>query len=570
MRKYWKTIMLCGLTVCFWLISIPQLALAQTDQALTNLIQIVYNDQNGLPSSEANTVVQTKDGYIWIGRYGGLIRYNGREFYNYSTAPNGLPTSGIRALFEDDAGRLWIGTNDKGVFLYDQGQFIPCAMPDGHSLNSIRCFAQDAAGVIYVGTSTGLARLDEQTLTAVSIPELSGQTIYSLSVDQNNVLWGTAGAGFAFAAQGERLLYWLKPGDLNPNENYVALACGQTIYIGTSGSDLLVLTLTDEQYTKESYQTATYSTGSLQTTNTLCMTRQGELWLGCNTGSGWFDEQMNLHILQDMAQNTFLSCIIQDYEDNLWLASTQGGVFQLAQGTFLNANKTAGWKGKSINAVIKADGLLYAASDYGLFIVDDQWQPIHNALTQHLEGVRIRHLFLDSRGHIWIGTYSDLGLLCYSPANGSIVSFTEANGLLNNKVRLALELANGDIAVATAAGICIIRDQKIVECYGQDRGLENPVILCLLQTSDGTLLAGSDGMGIYAIKDHQVYHIGESRGLDTGVILRMRSDPAAGGIWVSAGSSLYFLSAEGTVREISNFHYGIGSVFDIQVVGDDI
>lgn len=545
--------------------------LARESNVLTNLIQIVYNDQNGLPTSEANTVLQTRDGYIWIGGYGGLVRYDGREFRNYSTLEGGLTTSGIRALFEDSHGRLWIGTNDKGVFLYENGTFRACVMPEGDLYQSIRCFAQDENGTLFIGTSTGLLKMEENhQLSPIQIDSLEGQTIYSLSFDENNVLWGTAGSGFAFAVKDGNLAYWFKPGDLNPNENYAVLAYGNIIYIGTNGNALLKLTLMDDRYEKASYHLAAYSIGPLRTVNALYVSKKGELWVGCNTGSGWFDKEMELHLLDDMEQNTFISCITQDYEGNLWMSSTQGGVFQLAQGKFLNANKTAGLAGKSINAVVKLDGLLYAASDYGLFIVDEAWNPVVNEVTKQLNNVRIRHLCADSSGNLWISTYSNWALLCYSPKTESLLSITKADGLLSNKVREVIQLENGDMAVATTAGVCIIRDRKVIEAYGQEQGLNNPVVLCLLQMSDGTLLAGSDGMGIYAIKNGKTVNYSKEQGLDTGVVLRMREDQKADGVWISAGSSLYFMDSEGGIREITQFRYGIGSVFDIQVMEDAV
>ena len=47
-------------------------------------VSTVYNERNGLPTGEANVVMQTSDGYIWIGSYGGLIRYDGNTFRNFS------------------------------------------------------------------------------------------------------------------------------------------------------------------------------------------------------------------------------------------------------------------------------------------------------------------------------------------------------------------------------------------------------------------------------------------------------------------------------------------------------
>ena len=35
-------------------------------------VRTLFNEQNGLPTGEANTIIQSSDGYIWIGSYGGL------------------------------------------------------------------------------------------------------------------------------------------------------------------------------------------------------------------------------------------------------------------------------------------------------------------------------------------------------------------------------------------------------------------------------------------------------------------------------------------------------------------
>ena len=35
---------------------------------------VLYDNLNGLPTSQANAIAQTEDGFIWIGSYAGLIR----------------------------------------------------------------------------------------------------------------------------------------------------------------------------------------------------------------------------------------------------------------------------------------------------------------------------------------------------------------------------------------------------------------------------------------------------------------------------------------------------------------
>ena len=67
---------------------------------------VLYNNANGLPTSEANAIAETPDGFIWIGGYSGLTRYDGNQFKRYDS------TTGINSvvsLFVDSKNRLWIG-----------------------------------------------------------------------------------------------------------------------------------------------------------------------------------------------------------------------------------------------------------------------------------------------------------------------------------------------------------------------------------------------------------------------------------------------------------------------------
>ena len=76
----------------------------------------VYDETNGLITSDANYILGATDGYIWIGSYSGIFRYDGTVFEKIDYS-EGL-TSG-RGLFEDRKGRIWVGTNDNGVVVID-------------------------------------------------------------------------------------------------------------------------------------------------------------------------------------------------------------------------------------------------------------------------------------------------------------------------------------------------------------------------------------------------------------------------------------------------------------------
>ena len=68
-----------------------------------NFSAVLYDNTNGLPTSEANAIVQTADGFIWIGSYGGLIRYDGNTFVRMDST-SGLTS--IKCMSVDDQDRL--------------------------------------------------------------------------------------------------------------------------------------------------------------------------------------------------------------------------------------------------------------------------------------------------------------------------------------------------------------------------------------------------------------------------------------------------------------------------------
>lgn len=100
-------------------VSLPAQAKSSRDLTEGNYIPQIYNNRSGMMSSEANTIGETGDGFIWIGSYAGLTRYDGREF---SFIRDG-GIAGVNSMMTDHQGRLWIGTNDGGIARYEDGRF---------------------------------------------------------------------------------------------------------------------------------------------------------------------------------------------------------------------------------------------------------------------------------------------------------------------------------------------------------------------------------------------------------------------------------------------------------------
>ncbi len=561
---------LCFLSFAAWMLA-SSVSYAG-DTGMNQWIKTVYNENNGLDTGEANAVLQTSDGYIWIASYGGLLRYDGRTFENFSIGDNAVPSSSIRALYEDESGRLFIGTNDEGVFLYEDGDFTEIQDEDG-VFYSVRSFAEDASGTIYVGTTSGLARIDGEedgTLVLAAVEGTEGRVVYDLSCDSDGLLWGCADNSDLFLVQNTVLVGTVSADAWFENDCYSVLCASDgSIYLGSGGSEAVRLSRSageaeESAYDADDFDVDVLDTGDLYAVNRFYEVSDGTVWALCDNGIAQIDETDVFQTPGGMAGMISCSSMIEDYEGNFWVTSSRTGLTYYSEGKFYNYNDQAGLDGTSVNAVVRQDGYTYIGTDSGLILLDDEFSRVDNELTAAMDSRRVRHILYASDGSFWFCVYGT-GLVHYTPDDGEILLMTEEDGLLSNQVRMTLELSDGTVAVAGTGGIDLIRDDEITASYGSDV-LPYAFILCMYEAEDGTLVAGSDGQGFYEITEEGITQYYKEEGLSSGSVMRMTSD--GDGIWISAGSSLYYRDADG-IREIT-LPESAGSVLDIQIIGDEI
>jgi len=106
-----------------------------------------YNVQDGLIQSQVNCIIQDSRGYLWIGTWGGLSRYDGKKFKTYTTA-DGLPHAMIYDMLEDDWGNIWLTTR-KGAAVFDGKKFTTYTTDDGLVSNYVNKLFKDSRGNIW-------------------------------------------------------------------------------------------------------------------------------------------------------------------------------------------------------------------------------------------------------------------------------------------------------------------------------------------------------------------------------------------------------------------------------------
>ena len=520
-------------------------------------VEVVFNNENKMYSSEANDIVQTEDGYIWVGSYAGLFRYDGKRFEMMGKEQN---LTNVTMLNVDSQGRLLVGTNDSGLAIYENDRFTFYTIEDGLPVNSIRSVAEADNGDIFIGTTGKTAKMDREG--NISCPHYLEQTSYVLCMNYyEGVLVGVTNEGKLFYSHDDSIEIWGQSGEEAPYTCVSSMGDGQ-FYVGTNYNEIQVFQLNNGRLEKQSE----IITGELSYISQLTRDRQGNLWIGADNGIGYIGKNNRLVQLDISQFNSSIENILQDYEGNYWFASSRLGVLELTRNMFLNPVRGMSGENLVTNSTCVYKNRLYFGTDNGLYIVDEQNRMnISNELTERLAGVRVRCLMADSRNNLWISTYGEDGLLCYTDEEEILCYNERENQTMGSMFRSTFEMSDGTIVCAASTGITFIRNGVVTGTLGEKDGLTNPQILSLCEMEDGSLLAGSDGDGLFRIEDDKIVdNFTLDDGLTSQIILRIRA--FKDGYLLVTGNALCYLGEDMQIRVIKNFPYT--NNLDALILGD--
>lgn len=527
---------------------------SNNEEFVSGFSAVLYNSSNGLPTSESNVVAQTGDGFIWIGGYSGLVRYDGNEFYRYDSS---IGISSVVSMYVDSMDRLWIGTNDRGVVLYEYGTFTFFGREEGVASGSVKSIAEDNEGNIFLATTEGMYYIDYNLqVNSINDGRISSAYICEIKSDSEGNVYGVTLDGVFFLISNLKITAYYQSQDVGfglascicPDMEYPGM-----IYIGTDTSEIIYGDMYSGMTTYKMYDVS-----PLATINAI--TKVGErFWICADNGIGYMDANGNVVQLSDIPMDNSVDEMLVDFEGNLWFASSRQGVMKMADCRFENVNIQAGLPTMVVNSTCEYKGNLYIGADNGLYIVDRNNSQIENVLTELLEGIRIRCIKEDSKGNLWLCTYGENGLVCYT-ADGKIVTYNEENGMRSTRVRTMCEISDGTIVVATSGGVNLIKDGEVAGVYDSSNGISNTEILCICEGENGSIYLGSDGDGIYEINGFNATRYGLPEGLESEVILRVKEDTEPGCFWIITGNSIAYMK-DGVITTITNFPYS--NNFDI-------
>ncbi len=538
-----------------------------------------WGTEAGLPQNTVTAIVQSPDGYMWLGTHDGLVRFDGVRFKTFGLE-SGLPTVDVSTLFVDHQGVLWIGTYGAGLCCLRQDHIqVMAELSNQPGSDTITSLQEDLTGRLWVGTSGGLRFCkDGKMFDQTEFTNLLHTRIHCLLRSRDGqTMWIASVADGLMAVHAGHLDPCLGP----PGHEKIV---GRSLFEDRQGALWVSIgngmVLRREQgvwrvFNEQDGLPFAYVTSLTQSAD-------GTLWAG-SLDDGLYrlanDHFIGLH-RADMLSAEDIRSLYPDPQGNLWVGTRTGGLNRLSKRNVLVVAAPQGltndftrsvaetadgtlWVGTVGGSLYSGglagfqpfrpepDGLLiyyYAEVDPVLATPDGSlWWGGNGALLQWknqqlagvytnlawIKNVSVTALQNDRAGGLWIGT-SGGNVVHYQRGN-----FTEFPQLLTRSTitSLAVDPA-GNLWVGTvAAGVKCIR-AGAASAISVTNGLASTSIRTLYLDDQTNLWIGTAGGGLSCWHDGHVVSFTASQGLTASTVSQIVEDDH-GYLWLGCNSGIY-------------------------------
>jgi signal transduction histidine kinase/ligand-binding sensor domain-containing protein len=488
------------------LVCVPQdVRASQPAGALRELVVRSWTKADGLPNAAVTSILQSREGYLWIGTGAGLVRFDGATFRGVplqETVSNIVLS--VTSLYEDGSGRLWVGSQNHGLFCIADGATTHYGKDSGLAHDNVTSLAMDAERRLWVGTPSGACRLDGRRFTCFTTSDgLPDDVIIGLHRARSGAVWITTRAGVCKFDKNR-----IHAGDFSNSGGRATEFMGVYEDIKSNlwafGATFLINRTEEKRfnyfYAKEPTSVRIWS---------LCEGRDGRLWIGTSgRGVFWFDGSrfQPVQLADDRCPND-VRAICEDREGNLWLGSAEGGLTR------------------------------FHTQSYMVF-GSKQALPHGAAVCLGLDPIRRVTVGMESGG-------------IYANQGERFESLSERTGLPSQElVSSVCAGLDGALWAGTwSSGLYGARSGRTVH-YGTAQGLWDDSVAALCADTDGTLWIGTQSGGLQRLRHGALTTFQPSQGWPM-IPVTSLAPKRAGGVWIATASGVLFLGTSNRVQRIS-------------------
>ena len=592
------------------------------DRPPSEYLARVWQTDEGLPSNRVQAIAQTPDGYLWVGTYEGLARFDGMEFtvFNGPNTPQ-LKSAPVSALCVASDGALWIGTEGMGVVEWRAGQFsafAPTGWPGDRIIHAIR---QARDGAIWIATRQGLHRFHHghvQTYTARQ--GLLSDDVWAICEHSDGNIWVATSKGLNCLRAGEVEAFTIINGVPNDSlrslcqdqggrvwsgsdhglVSYNATGPGRNRPVPISAEDGLIRYETGRFYTyttthglsdnmvsatfedsQRNLWVGTYSglnrfidgrfraelNGSgmpYDQINTLFEDSWGDVWAGSREGLIRLSPKpFSVYTKRRGLSHNNVKSVIEDHVGRLWVGTWGGGLNQITEDQVRVYMTTNQFASDSVLALCEdRDGGIWVGADNrgGLSYIRNSIITRYTS-ENGLPDAAITALHLDRAGDLWVGTTHGLGRW----SNGRFAPESQCG---SQRVRIICEDGAGVLWIGGEAGLMLRRAGRF-ENLSASGAFPREIVSALQVDADGkTLWVGTLKGGLLRRQDNRVDRYTVQQGLFSNEILGIAED--RGWLWMTSTKGIFRvrkqdLESPGTVMPC--IHYGKGDGLESIVCG---
>ena len=576
-----------------------------------------WTADDGLPQNSVYGIVQTGDGYLWLATVDGLARFDGVRFtvFNKSNSP-GIVNNRFISLFETAGGDLWAGTEESGAARFHDGRFehfgAEAGVPrrvvwiesdgggDGaifHDYNRTVHFSDEKFSPFEAVANFPPPARAARSSNVKILCRLSSENKFSecfvdgrwqsfsladgsskekfVSVAQKANPDGSPKVRFVAAAQEPNGIVWLATTDgrLARAENgritrifdgrdglpefplYFMTGSQLGLVVKDAGGSLWLVDLPSmkkELLLKKAAVLLPLDKAGIFSTYT---DDEGNLWFG-TMRDGLFRARKQVITAYSQADGIKDKNVYPIYEDRagtIWIGTTNG-LSKYENETFALIESTENFQ---VNAIGEDALGRILISNFGALYVQEnnRFVPFEREKIPDVGFIYAIHA--DRENALWIGGGDGLRRF----KDGVLTSFTTADGLAGNDVKVIIEARAGGLWIGTYDGLTRLENGQFTSWRETD-GLPSRTVRALYEDADGTLWIGSYDGGLARFKDGKFTRYNTKTGLPNDGAFQILEDDNRN-FWISSNRGIYRVNkdelnefADGRRANVTAIAYG--------------
>ncbi|MBK9797604.1 MAG: hypothetical protein IPP58_14155 [Holophagaceae bacterium] len=573
---------------CLWS-AVTALALDPARPLKTHAHRL-WRSEDGLLQDTASALLESRDGFLWIGTEAGLVRFDGAAFDHYSRLNlPGFDRNEVQCLAETRGGALWIGTSGPGLYRLQKGLIQAFGPGEGLPNQPIRRLLRDREGTLWAAPTEGpLLRFDGTRFQPVATEE-GHLRIRAMVDDAKGTIWvGTAGSGLWRLRNGRLSLAALTVAEITAIE----VGVDGEVLVGTRSQGLLVLN--EGRLEKPVWLRGLPS----KPVSALLVDRQGSLWIGLEQGGLYRRTQVGrLEASPSLLGPRWTPItLLEDSSGALWAGSKERGLQLLYPVPFFQLSRKNADREEPASMVCEdtlgtvwcltgdqvlgriRDGMvervptafsannpitsLWPRRAGGLWIgtrggelhVLDQGRFRQVQWSGGPQPDPILSLYEDSQGVLWLATMRQ-GLLRLGPS-GAFVLFPTIHGVL-----AMAGGGSGPLFLASRTQGLGILESGQIRWLGRAEGLDSTGVQSLFLDEDGFLWMGTfDGLRRY--RDGAFQKFGDRRSSPLFLDIHGMVEDQSHHLWLSTGQGVLRIARAALLRSLVEAGPIPGVVFD--------